>query len=456
MMGTRKPGVWLAAGVCLLIVASHPVTATPVVSKDAPLPVGTELNEERLDRPTELFNFEAAGGKRSYLFNLGDMLFSSPAIFGGVARDAQMSCDTCHQAGSNNAKLFVPGLSRQPGTFDVTGGLFNPKANNGVFDPVTPPSLRGAKYLAPYGHDGRFASLRDFIRNVVVNEFAGAEPSGEVLDALVTYVREISFLPNRKLGTGGKLTDKASAAARRGEVLFNKPFRHDGAMSCGGCHKPDGVFVDHQMHDIGTGGWFKTKTLINANLNAPYFHDGRYDTYDQVVDYFDKHYELGLSVKEKSDLVAYLDAVGDADEPVTRNSVQLELDEISDFASVLDTAIPARNKNVIALAVESVGNEWRELGEKFPSLKDTSVHGGGAERLKAHGAARDMVLTLRRIAMMAEAGNFEAAARAYADYRAQEAGAGGALKQAEAWSLFNPAVRAAHFAALRRLAELAK
>jgi cytochrome c peroxidase len=456
MMGRRKPGVWLAAGACLLIVASHPVTATPVVSKDAPLPVGTELNEEQLDQPTELFNFEAAGGKRSYLFNLGDMLFSSPAIFGGVARDAQMSCDTCHQAGSNNAKLFVPGLSRQPGTFDVTGALFNPKANNGVFDPVTPPSLRGAKYLAPYGHDGRFASLRDFIRNVVVNEFAGAEPSGEVLDALVTYVREISFLPNRKLGTGGKLTDKASAAARRGEVLFNKPFRHDAAMSCGGCHKPDGVFVDHQMHDIGTGGWFKTKTLINANLNAPYFHDGRYDTYDQVVDYFDRHYDLGLSVRQKADLVAYLDAVGDADEPVTRNSVQSELDEISDFASVLDTAIPARNKNVIALAVESVGNEWRELGENFPSLKDTSVHGGVAERLKAHGAARDMVLTLRRIAMMAEAGKFEAAARAYADYRAQEAGVGMALKQAEAWSLFNPAVRAAHFAALRRLAELAK
>jgi cytochrome c peroxidase len=457
MIGARNRKGWLAAGAALLLLlVARPAGAAPVVSKDAPLPIGSELNEEPLDQPTELFNFELAGGKRSYLFNLGDMLFSSPAIFGGVARDAQMSCNTCHQGGAGNAKLFVPGLSRRPGTFDVTGGLFNPKADNGVFDPVTPPSLRGAKYLAPYGHDGRFGSLRDFVRNVIVNEFAGPEPSGQVLDALEVYVREIAFLPNPKLGTGGKLTDQASEAARRGEVLFNKPFRHDAAMSCASCHKADGAFIDHQVHDVGTGGWFKTKTLVNANFNAPYFHDGRFDTYDQVVDYFDGHYDLGLSNNEKADLVAYLDAVGGAAEPVTRNTVQLELDEISAFASVLGTAISARDKNVIALAVESIGNEWRELGESFPSAKNPSVRGGLSERLHARGAARDMVLTLRRIAMATAGDDFDGAARAYADYRAQEAAAGGALKQAEAWSLFNPAVRQAHFAALRQLAELAK
>ena len=184
-----------------------------MISNDAVLPLGSELNEELLDQPTELFSFEAAGGKRSYLFNLGDMLFSSAAIFGGKARDAGMSCNSCHQQGAANAKLFVPGLSKRPGTFDTTGALFNPKADNGVFDPVSVPSLRGAKYLGPYGHDGRMASLRDFIRNVIVNEFAGKEPSGEVLDALVTYVNEISFLPNPKLGAGGK-TEQGSFRRR--------------------------------------------------------------------------------------------------------------------------------------------------------------------------------------------------------------------------------------------------
>jgi cytochrome c peroxidase len=430
--------------------------AVPITTREGVLPPGTELNEDLLDQPTELFASELAGGKRSYLLNLGDLLFSSPAIFGGVARQAGISCETCHQQGHNNPKLFIPGLSSRPGTFDVSGPLFNPKGDNGVLDPVTPPSLRGAKYLAPYAHDGRFASLRDFIRNAIVNEFAGAEPSAQVVDALEAYVKEISFLPNPKLAAGGRLTPQASDAAHRGEALFNKPFRHDAAMSCASCHQPAGVFVDHRVHDVGTGGWFKTPTLINANFNAPYFHDGRFDSYGQVVGYFDGHFDLGLSDGERADLVAYLDAVGDAKEPTTRNTVQAELDEIAAFVSVLDTAIPARNGEVIALTVDAVGSEWREFGENFPPHSDTSVRGGLAERLRARGAVRGLVLTLRQVAMAAVGGDFDGAAQAFTDYRQQVAQAAPYLKVAERWSLFDPDIKQAHFAALRQLADLAR
>jgi len=430
--------------------------ATPITTKEGVLPPGTELNEEQLDQPTELFASELAGGKRSYLLDLGDLLFSSPAIFGGAARQAGISCETCHQQGSNNPKLYIPGLSSRPGTFDTSGALFNPKADNGVFDAVTPPSLRGARYLAPYGHDGRFSSLRDFVRNVIVNEFAGRDPSEQVLDALVAYIQEISFLPNPKLTAGGRLSADASDAARRGEALFNKPFRHDAAMSCASCHRPDGAFVDHQVHDVGTGGWFKTPTLINADFNAPYFHDGRYDSYTEVVGYFDRHFDLGLSPHERADLVAYLDAVGDAKKPVTRDTVQAELDELAAFASVLDTAIPAHNQEIIQLTVDAVGNEWRELGENFPERTDTSVTGGVTERLRARGATRELVLSLRLIAMAASAGDYDEAARAYSDYRQRVAAAAPDLKLAEQWSLFNPSIREAHFKALRQLADLAK
>ena len=445
----------VAAG--LVVAASMaPAHATPVVSKDATLPVGSELNEELLNQPTELFGFERAGGKRSYLFNLGDMLFSSSSIFGGKAADAGMSCNSCHQQGASNPKLFVPGLSAKPGTFDTTGPLFNAKADNGVFDPVTVPSLRGDKYLAPYGHDGRIASLREFIRNVIVNEFAGAEPSGQVLDALVTYVNEISFLPNEKITSDGSLTDKASDSARRGEALFNKPFPKNASMSCATCHEANAAFVDHKVHDIGTGGYFKTKTLINAKFNAPYFHDGRFDSFDEVVGYFDKHFELGLSASEQSDLVAYLDTIGDADTPFTPNTVQAEVDELSQFASVLDVAIPARDKQVIRLAVDSVGAEWREVGENFPDRKDTSVEGGVAERMRARASVRDLVLTLRQVAMAAEIDDFQEAARLYGEYRKTVAVVTPYLKAAEQYSLFNPRVHEKHFAALRQLADLAK
>lgn len=430
--------------------------ALPITTREGVLPPGTELNEEPLDQPTELFSSELAGGKRPYPSVLGDMLFSSPAILGGVARQAGISCNTCHQQGHNNPKLFVPGLSSRPGTFDTTGALFNPKADNHVFDPVTPPSLRGAKHLAPYGHDGRFATLRDFIHNVIVNEFAGAEPSVQVLDALVAYVEDIAFLPNARLGADGHLASDAPAAARRGERLFFKPFPRDSAMSCATCHNPASDFVDHQVHNVGTGGRYKTETLINANFNAPYFHDGRYDTYEEVVDYFDRHFDLGLSAKEQADLVAYLEAVGGGNDPVTRDTVQTELDELTLFSGVLDTAIPARNQDIIALTVTTVGDQWRELGENFPPRADTSVNGGLDRRLRARGAVRGVVLALRRVEMAAADGDFADATQAYADYRQQAAAAAADLKAAEPWSLFNSQIREAHFAALRQLAELAK
>jgi len=441
-------------GMAMLLLGAAAVAA-PITTKEGVLPPGTELGDGVGAQPTELFATELAGGKRSDQQILGDMLFASPAIFGGVARQAGISCNTCHPQGAGNAALYVPGLSSRHGTFDTTGALFNSKADNHVFDPVTVPSLRGAKVLAPYGHDGRFASLRDFVRKVVVNEFAGPEPSDEVLDALVAYVQDIAFLPNPKL-ENGRLTGAASTAAHRGERIFHRPFPHDAAMSCASCHQPSSAFVDHQVHDVGTGGFFKTKTLIDADFNAPYFHDGRFDSYGQVVGYFDTHFDLGLSASERADLVAYLEAVGDAAQPTTPDSVESELAEIAAFVGVLDTAIREHNAAIVAITVDTVGDEWRELGERIPEAKDTSVPGGLRERIKARAAVREAVLALRRIDMAASRGDFDAATAAYADYRAQVAPAAVAMAAAEPWSLFNTPIRRAHVAALARLTALAK
>lgn len=445
-----------AVALCMGAALSLPAAARPITTREGVLPYGSELGEDSLDLPTELFEFEKAGGKRSYLLNLGDMLFSSPAIFGGVARKAGISCNTCHQQGAGNPNLYITGHSTRPGNFDTSGPLFNPKADNGVLDPLTPPSLRGAKHLAPYGKDGRIASLREFIRNVVVNEFAGPEPSAQALDSLTVYVQEISFLPNPQLDPGGALNARASASALRGEKIFARPFPKDPTTSCASCHAPSGAFVDHRTHDIGTGGLFKTPTLINANVNAPYFHDGRFDSYEQVVAYFDTHFALGLGPSDRSDLVAYLNAVGGAEKAVTRNSVQAELDEIGAFASVLETAIADRDREIVSLAVESVSREWRELGENFPARSDPTVRGGVGERASARGAVASLVLGLRRIDMAAAAGDYAAAAAAWALYRNKAQEAGEKLKSAEPWSLFDPQVRAAHFRALEQLTSLAK
>jgi hypothetical protein len=140
-----------AAALCLLLIAPpRNAGAFPLSGDETVLPPGSELNEESLDRPREIFRSEAIGGVKSYLVNLGDLAFNSPAVLGGAARQAGMSCSTCHVNGAGNAKLYIPGMSNHPGNFDTTGPLFNPKANNGVRDPVRIPSLRGARYLAPY------------------------------------------------------------------------------------------------------------------------------------------------------------------------------------------------------------------------------------------------------------------------------------------------------------------
>jgi hypothetical protein len=442
-------------GATLALLAVPAADSFPVSGSETVLPTGTELNEDALDQPRELFHSEATSGHRSYLVDLGDMAFGSPLILGGAARKAGISCETCHINATTNAKLFIPGLSSRAGNFDTAGALFNPKANHGVLDPVTVPSLRGTRYLAPYGHNGRTASLRDFVRNAIVNEFAGPEPSPAILDAIVTYLQDIDFLPNPRIDANGRLTESASASERRGEALFSKPFPLNAQLSCATCHVPSAAFVDHVQHDVGAG-LFKTPTLLNADFNGPYFHDGRYDTFDQVVQHFDRQYHLDLSEQDHADLVAYLTAVGDGERAYEPDSLQAHLDEINHFTSVLDTAIPAHDQDIIALTVDSVGIELRELTDQFPERKDSTVAGGKEERAEARARLQELVLQLRRVELAAAAGHFDQAATAYTGYNSMMTAALPSLKAALPWSLFDPDVHKDHYAGLRQVVQAAK
>ena len=425
----------------------------PLNGNDTALPAGTEFNEEALDRPRELFHSEAFGGRKSYLVNLGDLLFHSPSVFGGKARQAAMSCGTCHVNGAGNAKLFVPGLSTRPGNFDTTSLLFNPKTYDAQINPVRIPSLRGARYLAPYGNDGRIGSLREFVRNVIVNEFAGSEPTPAALDALVAYINDIDFLPNPRIGAGGRLgAPQANASERRGETLFFKPFRNQANLSCAGCHVPTGAFVDHAQHDVGTGGLFKTPTLLNANFNAPYFHDGRYDSYDDVVAHFDRFFGLGYSDQDKKDLVAYLNAVGDATRPYERDNVAIRMKEVTDFSSILVIAIPAHDTTVISMVTDTVGAELRELAERVPDHKNPAVDGGLNERRDARNAVKELVLNIRRIGLAAAAGDFDTAVAEYQNFSTQaNVDVPSLLRRAQAWTLFDEGVSGAHYKAMRQM-----
>ena len=441
-----------AAALALLVALPHGAISFPIDGDQGVLPAGSELNEDAVYVPHELLHSEYRGDRTSYVVALGNVAFNSPSILGDVARRAGISCGTCHVGGAANAKLFIPELSIRPGTFDTSGALFNPKADNHVFDPVRIPSLRGVRYLAPYGHDGRIASLREFVRNVIVGEFAGPEPSPALLDAVTAYVQEIDFLPNPRLGARGRLADTASESERRGEALFAKPFPHDPGLSCAGCHQPAGAFVDHRQHDVGSGGLYKTPTLLNADFNAPYFHDGRYDSFEQVVDHFDRTFELSLSTQDRGDLLAYLRAVGDARQPYDADGVVTRSKDIENFSLLLAQAIEAHDRDAIELAVDTLGNALRDVIERFPDHRDTTVTGALVERRMARGAVKDAVISLRRIALAASADDFAGAAAAYNTYHGQTfAKAMPLLRGTEPWSLFNPMLRAVHDAERRQM-----
>lgn len=338
------------------------------------LPPGSDLNDQN-PLPRLVLNFEQRGldEKDLFLVAYGDMLFDSPEIFGEPARNLGIACSTCHNRGDINSRFLIPGISRGPGSADVDGQFFNHRFNDHRSDALDIPSLRGLRFTAPYGRDGRFTSLRDFVRNVIVNEFRGDEPTPLMLDAMVAYMFEFDWLPSTYLNPDGTLNSKASAEAKRGEVIFNTPFEVMGGRACSTCHIPSANFMDGLRHDIGSGkpaspgardSFFDTPTLINIKYTPPYFHDGSLESLSDVVDWFDEHHQLGLSKKDKSDLTSYLEAVGAGEEPFELFTGEdtrflLDWDELSTFVSVLNTLIPARDRFHTELLLRTVSNDLR-------------------------------------------------------------------------------------------------
>ena len=189
------------------------------------------------------------------------------------------------------------------------------------------PGPRG-RLLLQAARDGRFGGLRDFTRNVVVNEFAGPEPTPMMLDALVAYMFEFDWLPSPYLNRDGSLNEQASPAALRGEEIFTRDLPGLGNRSCSTCHIGSANFADRLRHDIGYGGssptardsFFETPTLINVAHTAPYMHDGGLETLRDVVDWFDAEFALGLSGDAQHDLAAYLAAIGTGHDPDQRGA----------------------------------------------------------------------------------------------------------------------------------------
>ena len=144
-------------------------------------------------------------------------------------------------------------------------------------------------------------------------------------------------------------TTAMTPAEVRGFSVFLDPARG----SCGTCHAAPN-FTDDGFHNIGLEspasenhdsgrykirpvklmrGAFKTPSLRNIALTAPYFHNGAADTLTDVIDHYvdggDKSNlspemkEIELSAQEKNDLIAFLYSISESPETSLQNSISV-------------------------------------------------------------------------------------------------------------------------------------
>lgn len=400
------------------------------------LRVGGDVAAALRSRPKERLRIVDQGGKPSAMVQLGRLAFRAPQVLGGLARRDGMSCQTCHTNGHIATGFFIEELSDRPGNIDVSHFLFNPRADDRLANPLNIPSLRGIAATAPYGHDGRFGTLEDFTRNVIVNEFQGERPDGWLLDALVTYMRQLDFLPGPSLTPSGHLTADAPAAVRRGEAVFHRPFVNAPSLSCAACHAPTQAFADGRVHDVGTGGLFGTPTLLNMAASAPFFHDGRMADLAAVVRHFDTHFGLGLAETEVSDLVAYLAVIGAADQPETPVTLATDLDDIAAFLTLFDFAVDDEDVPLAAFLAPAIRHQVGLIHERFTGDSNADI------RTRLIGWSRDIAA----IGRLVEAGEAPAARQRLAALRLRMRGDRPVLEAAVASSLYDPANLAAAFA----------
>ncbi len=136
------------------------------------------------------------------------------------------------------------------------------------------------------------------------------------LSDLVLYIRSLPERPVRWLAADGQLTP----AQQRGQAVFQRTIDHLGQPipeqnRCSYCHSgPKGTI--QKSFDVGTksstdsSGLFDTPQLTSIALTAPYLHDGRAQTLEEIWTLYNPHDQHGrtsdLTKDELNDLIQYL------------------------------------------------------------------------------------------------------------------------------------------------------
>jgi YVTN family beta-propeller protein len=219
----------------------------------------------------------------------------------------QYACYTCHPDSHED------GLVYNMAGKDMGRNLANVQTLRDIGD--IPPYKWNGKNQTIYKQDGmRFSTILTRTEAFTHDE----------LDALVTYIiTGIKNPPNLRFNPHGELT----AAQERGKEVFYRTHDNYGSEipeenRCYTCHPPP-YFTNLEMTDVGTLAesddpmLFDVPQLNNVYESAPYLHDGKAATLEEIWTKFNDHDEHGvandMTKDELNDLVEYLKSIGDAE-----------------------------------------------------------------------------------------------------------------------------------------------
>lgn len=269
--------------------------------------------------------------------DLGKKLFFDPRLSGSN----WISCASCHNPGLGWSDGLPRAIGHGMGTLRrSTPTIVNAAFNNlqmwdGRFSSLEQQALGPIQDKGEMNQDlsqlvKKLSAIEGY-RNAFGDAYPNEGISGfTIAKALAAFERTVlcSESPFDRWRKGDK--DALSESAKHGFALF------EGKANCTACHEGFN-FSDGGFHNIGVKpakdeidhgrfavkkvpanlGAFKTPTLRDVALTAPYMHNGLYRTLEEVVEHYDRggdmseHLDpnmmpLNLSAQEKADLVTFM------------------------------------------------------------------------------------------------------------------------------------------------------
>ena len=262
--------------------------------------------------------------------DLGRLLF----FYKRLSRNRSVSCASCHSP----ATAFSISQRLAPGIFQRNGERNPPTLLNRLFSKAQAWdggafSLEAQALMPiqnPLEMDNKIEDVLQFLRNdlsydrIFRSVYGRAADADSLAGALAAFQRSLVSSNSRAENLA-----ELSTSEKKGRSLFF------GKARCAGCHAGPNL-TDEGFHNIGlaplnqneigralvTGRAadvrkFKTPSLRNISQSAPYFHDGRFTSLRDVLQFYNRGGDLsegkdfnmkplGLDAEEMTDLEAFL------------------------------------------------------------------------------------------------------------------------------------------------------